>query len=367
MDAAPDTGPRRAADRALAERTLAEPDQLSVFLDAQRATLRATLADLTEAEARARLVPSLTTLLGLVKHATFLQVVWYQEAVTGTPRTALGQPAAVDDSFQLTPSDTIASVLADFDRVCGIARQVEATHAVDDVVRGHRLGPMTLRWVQLQVLRELAQHNGHADILREQLLAVRPGRRVAGPSLPRLLMISGPIAAGKSTLAAEVCRRLRAGGHAVALTDLDTVAEMALPTLPDWDQAHTVHAELVAAWCATGIEIVVDEGTSNPTEVQQVLARLPPGVDVVHVVLTADFEASLARAQGEPGRGVSKERDFLRGDHDAYASTLAELPGTWRLHVEGRTPADLAQEVLARFVGPGSRGSSAQEPTSPPL
>lgn len=35
------------------------------------------------------------------------------------------------------------------------------------------MGAMTLRWIHLQVLRELAQHSGHADILREQLLATR--------------------------------------------------------------------------------------------------------------------------------------------------------------------------------------------------
>lgn len=180
-------------------------------------------------------------------------------------------------------------------------------------------------------------------------------------------MISGPIAAGKSTLAAEVCRRLRAGGHSVVLTDLDTVAEMALPTLPDWDQAHAVHAQLVSAWCATGIEIVVDEGTSSAEEVRQVLELLPPGVAVVHVVLTADFEASLARAQGDPSRGVSKERAFLRGDHEAYARSLPDLPGTWRLHVEGRTPADLAQDVLDRFAEGAPRRLPVQEPTRPPL
>jgi hypothetical protein len=31
--------------------------------------------------------------------------------------------------------------------------------------------------LQLQVLRELAQHAGHADILREQILANRPSVR----------------------------------------------------------------------------------------------------------------------------------------------------------------------------------------------
>ena len=31
-------------------------------------------------------------------------------------------------------------------------------------------GSLPLRWVYLHVLRELAQHCGHADIMREQIL-----------------------------------------------------------------------------------------------------------------------------------------------------------------------------------------------------
>ena len=62
-------------DRAFAERTLDEAGQFAVFLDAQRAILRATLDGMIDDEVRLRLVPSKTTLLGLIKHATFLQVV----------------------------------------------------------------------------------------------------------------------------------------------------------------------------------------------------------------------------------------------------------------------------------------------------
>ncbi|HEX6454221.1 MAG TPA: DUF664 domain-containing protein, partial [Trebonia sp.] len=40
----------------------------------------------------------------------------------------------------------------------------------DDTVHGYRPGPLPLRWVYLHVLRELAQHRGHADIIREQIL-----------------------------------------------------------------------------------------------------------------------------------------------------------------------------------------------------
>jgi hypothetical protein len=163
-------------------------------------------------------------------------------------------------------------------------------------------------------------------------------------------MISGPIASGKSTLAGELARLLRLEGFSVALADLDTVAEMALPTLPSWDWAHGVHAQLVGAWLRTGVDIVIDEGTSNPTEVQQVLDQVPDGTDVFHVVLTADLDASLARARADSGRGISQDAAFLRGDHEAYARGLPQLPSDLRLHVEGREPAALAREVLARLL-----------------
>lgn len=163
-------------------------------------------------------------------------------------------------------------------------------------------------------------------------------------------MISGPIAAGKSTLAAELARQLRLEGSSVALTDLDTVAEMALPTLPSWDWAHGIHAQLVGAWLRTGVDIVVDEGASNPAEVRQVLDQVPEGTDVFHVVLTADLDASLARARADSGRGISQDPDFLRGDHEAYARHLPQLPSSLRLHVEGQEPAALAREVVARLL-----------------
>ncbi len=36
--------------------------------------------------------------------------------------------------------------------------------------------PLRLRWVYLHVVGELAQHAGHADILREQVLAADRAR-----------------------------------------------------------------------------------------------------------------------------------------------------------------------------------------------
>ncbi|MCP3421923.1 mycothiol transferase [Nocardioides pinisoli] len=52
---------------------------------------------LTEQQARRSLVPSKTTLLGLVKHATFVEKAWFDEAVTLRSRDELGIPAGPDE------------------------------------------------------------------------------------------------------------------------------------------------------------------------------------------------------------------------------------------------------------------------------
>jgi hypothetical protein len=153
--------------------------QVEAFLDEHRRELTASLDGLTEEQARRSLVPSRTTLLGLVKHATFVEKVWFDEAVTCRSRAEIGIPASPDESFVLTGDDTIATVQAAHREACAASRRATADLRLDDVLRGNRRGPLPLRWVYLHMLRELAQHCGHADILREQITAAGgspPGR-----------------------------------------------------------------------------------------------------------------------------------------------------------------------------------------------
>ncbi len=147
--------------------------QMEVFIDEHRATLRTCLDGLSEEEARASLVPSSTTLLGLVKHAAFAEQVWFGEAVQGLSRAELGIVDTPEESFALDDHDTIESVRAAHVAVCEASRRAVAELSLDDVVTGNRRGPLPLRWVFLHMLRELAQHCGHAEILREQILAAR--------------------------------------------------------------------------------------------------------------------------------------------------------------------------------------------------
>jgi hypothetical protein len=148
-------------------------EQFQIFLDDHRRALWECLEDLSEEEARRRLVPSKTTLLGLVKHATFVEQVWFDEAITGRSRSEIGCPAGPDESFDLGPEDTIESVREVYAAACARSRASAAPLGPDDVVTGNRRGPLPMRWIYLHMLRELAQHCGHADILREQILAAR--------------------------------------------------------------------------------------------------------------------------------------------------------------------------------------------------
>ena len=142
--------------------------RLEELLDEYRASLHDSLDGLTEDEARLRRVPSKTTLLGLLKHVTYVEGVWFDQAISGRSYAEIGIPTTPGRSFTLTKDDTIASVQATHRRRCELSRRTLAALSLDAVVdgRGHR--PV---WaLQLQVLRELAQHAGHADILREQIL-----------------------------------------------------------------------------------------------------------------------------------------------------------------------------------------------------
>jgi hypothetical protein len=145
--------------------------QFEAFLDEHRGALNGCLDGLTEEQVRQSLVPSRTTLLGLVKHATFVEKVWFDEAITCRSRAEIGIPATPGESFVLDDDDTTTATVQRAHReACEASRRATFSLGLDDMVHGNRRGPLPLRWVYLHMLRELAQHCGHADILREQLI-----------------------------------------------------------------------------------------------------------------------------------------------------------------------------------------------------
>lgn len=140
-----------------------------------------------------------------------------------------------------------------------------------------------------------------------------------------LVLIVGPIAGGKSTVARSLTAGLREGGADTALVELDQIAEMALPTLPDWSVAHEIFASVVGQWLRSTLSYVVAEGAGSPSEIARVLAAVPDGVRVVTIALTSPFPIALARAQTDPTRGVSKDPDFLAAEFERWARDLPAI------------------------------------------
>ena len=100
--------------------------------------------------------------------------MWFDQAVTGRTYAEIGIPSTVDRSFTLRQDDTITTIQAAYRTRWEVSRSNLAELAGEDIVDGR--GPRPVWALQLQVLRELAQHAGHADILREQVLASRSPR-----------------------------------------------------------------------------------------------------------------------------------------------------------------------------------------------
>ena len=148
-----------------------ERDELLHMLDDQRRVFRIAMRGLSEADARKRVTVSELTLGGLLKHLT-----WCERAYTHILTEQPGTPDGMLDTGQYTwEGGSFEELLSSY---------VDAARVTDEAVRATDLGklvqmpsapwdpnpePWSVRRIVLHVLRETAQHAGHADIIRETL------------------------------------------------------------------------------------------------------------------------------------------------------------------------------------------------------
>jgi Protein of unknown function (DUF664) len=154
-------------------------------LRAHRFFLRHTVNGLTDEQARLTPTASELCLGGLIKHVASVEAGWVDfiergpeamPAVEGEldPESEVAQKWA--DEFRLLPDETLADVLAEYERVA--TRTDALVESLPDLDASHPLPPApwfapgatrSARRVLLGIVAETAQHSGHADIIRETI------------------------------------------------------------------------------------------------------------------------------------------------------------------------------------------------------
>jgi adenylylsulfate kinase-like enzyme len=174
-----------------------------------------------------------------------------------------------------------------------------------------------------------------------------------------VIVITGPIASGKSTIARELARELGRAGVPVAVIDLDDVHDTLARKGPEtaeatWVLARREAATLTNTFLAEGTAVVVAEGSFNTPGDRAAFAQyLDASVDPVYVTLRVSFEEALRRAQGDPTRGVSRDPAFL-GRYFAGIGQALPTPVTDLVIETERTSPSSAALSIARLVSPDS-------------
>ncbi|MFF1378275.1 DinB family protein [Streptomyces sp. NPDC058308] len=145
------------------------------FVEAQRGALRRSVLGLTGEQANARPSASELTLGGLVKHVAEVELTWLRMAQQKPNERARTQETW-GEGFRLAEGETVAGILAFWD---GVARETEEfireVPSLDDTFPlppapwFPKDGVVSMRWVMLHLVEEIARHAGHADIVRESL------------------------------------------------------------------------------------------------------------------------------------------------------------------------------------------------------
>lgn len=170
-----------------------------------------------------------------------------------------------------------------------------------------------------------------------------------------LVVLAGPIGAGKSTVAELVARRAQASGLTAALADLDALAfaqRASLGLEEFWRRAGVAHSALVRGWFDAGVDVGVAHGPFFESNSYELLrSAVPADAQLHHVVLWAPFDVVLARVSSDPDRpdrARSRQPLFLRSAYEIFVEVAASLP-----HVDAEidtaelTPQQVADRVSA--------------------
>jgi hypothetical protein len=143
-----------------------EKETLVEFLNYLRRAMVSNVEGAPEPQVRTAGVPSGTSVLGLVKHLDYVERFYF-----------LGEEVSDwSATFRPTSEDTVDGVVASYRET--VSRANEIIDAWGDLSQpaprsSRPQAAPTMRWILVHMIEETGRHAGHADILREQILASR--------------------------------------------------------------------------------------------------------------------------------------------------------------------------------------------------
>lgn len=157
----------------------------------RRDALLSKVEDLSEYEARRPRTPTGTSLIGIIKHVLNTEAV-YLGATFERPFPQADELVR-DEAYEADPQadwyatadETTAGIIDLYRRVIAHCEQTVEQLALDTVGHVRHWGgkEVTLHWILVHNFNDLAQHNGQADILREEVDG-STGWRQPGDNVP---------------------------------------------------------------------------------------------------------------------------------------------------------------------------------------
>jgi Protein of unknown function (DUF664) len=149
-----------------------ERSTLSAYLDWHRATLELKCAHVPpERLAEQVVAPSTISLHGLIRHLAGNERWWFRMQFAGEVLPMLYySDADPDQDFEFAHADPAVD-LDVWRAECELSRAiVAAAPSMDSTGTRIQTGEtFSLRWLMLRMIAEYAQHNGHADLVRERI------------------------------------------------------------------------------------------------------------------------------------------------------------------------------------------------------
>ena len=168
--------------------------------------------------------------------------------------------------------------------------------------------------------------------------------------MPRLITITGPIAAGKNTVADLIAAHYASTGQTTVIADVDDVAHMIVTPGqqgPHWFEAHQAHGALTAAWMRSSVDLVIAVGPVY-TEAEQaaLFGVLPSGVEMCRVLIDAPITATWDRVNSDKRQGASGRRDFHTSAHERFRSLVDGIPRDLTFDSAAASPTEIAAAIV---------------------